>query len=481
MRYLSTTLLSVILVFTLLSLKSDKKYYNENNRPQFHFSPEKNWQGSPTGLVFYKGMYHLFYQYNPNNLKEEALSWGHTVSTDMVHWKHLPVAINSDLQQIEGNNCNIFSGSVIIDNENLLGKQQGDEKTFVAFYTDTDCKQKIAYSTDGGETWQKQENSLNINFDKNDEASAPKVFWHAPSKRWVMLLYRKTSDKKTSKGISIYTSKNLIDWEWKSHVHGFSGNADLVEFQVTNRPDEKKWLLFDNDGTYLMGSFDGETFTAESPRLKSDYGHNFFAPQTCRNTNDGRIIQIAWMRYAKFTEMPFNGQMSFPNELKLTKIKSEYKLIRQPISEIESLNGKHYKWENKDLIPGLDENKTKKVSGDCLHIIADFDIKTSNNFGFLVRHNKKKPGIEILYNVQRGVLTVLGSTIPLMPIDNHIKLDILLDRTSLEIYANDGQAVTSNCFAISEGNEKVVLYTNGGELGVVKLDIYKIKSAWRDE
>ncbi len=481
MRFLSTALLSVLLAFMLLSLKSDKKYYNENYRPQFHFSPEKNWQGSPAGLVFYKGKYHLFYQYNPNSLKEEALSWGHAVSTDLVHWKHLPVALHSGLKQKGEIKCNIFSGSVIIDNENVLGKQTGEEKTFVAFYSDKTCNQKIAYSTDSGITWEKLDVNPVIKTNKDDGASGPKVFWHAPSKRWVLLLHRKESERKTSQGISIYTSENLIDWELKSHVHGFSGSSDLVEFQVTNRPDEKKWILFDSNGSYLLGSFDGEKFNAESPRMKSDYGRNYYAVQTCQNTDDNRIIQLAWMRYAEFPNMPFNGQMSFPNELKLTKFVSGYKLIRTPVAEIKSLHGKHYKWENKDLIPGLDENKTKKVSGDCLHIIADFDIKTSDNFGFMLRSDKKQAGIEVLYNVKRGTLNVLGSNIPLMPIDNHIKLEILLDRTSLEIYANDGQAVASNCFVANEKNDKVILYTNGGELGVVKLDVYKMESVWRDK
>jgi sucrose-6-phosphate hydrolase SacC (GH32 family) len=481
MRILSTTLLSVILVLTLISLKSDKKYYNEINRPQFHFSPKKNWQGAPAGLLFYNGDYQMFYQYNPKGLDNTTLNWGHTVSKDLTHWKHLPIALSPNRDSTDKENCTIFSGSAIVDEHNLLGKQSGDDKTLILFYTAINCGQHIAYSVDRGKSWTKLEQNPIIQFDENDAARDPKVIWHEPSKKWIMLLYRKTGKKMKTQGISFYTSDNLIDWEWKSHLHGFSGTPDLVELQVTNRPEEKKWILFDSNGSYLIGDFDGETFSPKSPKMKSDYGKNYYAAQTLNNSNDGRIIQIAWMRGGKFPEMPFNGQMSFPSELSLTKLNTGYKLIRKPIKEIEQLHGKHYKWEDKDLIPGLDENKVKRVSGDCLHIIGDFDIKTSDNFGFMIRHGKKDPGIEVLYNVKRGTLSALGSTVPLMPIDNHIKLEILLDRTSLEIYANDGQAVVSNCYVSDKKSDKIVLYTNGGELGITKLDIYKMKTVWRDE
>ncbi|MCF6333287.1 MAG: glycoside hydrolase family 32 protein, partial [Draconibacterium sp.] len=375
-----------------------------------------------------------------------------------------------------------FSGSAIVDENNLLGKQTGEEKTLVAFYTSKDCGQRIAYSTDKGITWEKFEGNPIIPFNEKDTARDPKVIWYAPTQKWIMVLYRKSTDKDKSKGISFYTSENLIDWEWKSHIPGFYECPDLIQLQVSNRPNEKKWILFDGDGSYLIGDFNGESFTPESGKMKSDFGKNYYATQTWSNIpkEDGRTIQIAWMRGGKFPDMPFNGQMTFPNELSLTKLITGYKLIRKPITEIEKLHGKHYNWENKILIPGLNENILKRVDGDCLHIIAEFDIKTSDNFGFMVRHDKKKPGTEILYNVKRGVLTVLGSTVPLMPIDNKIKLEILLDRSSIEIYANDGQSVVSNCFTPDEGAEGVVLFTNGGELGVKKLDIYKMNSAWTD-
>jgi sucrose-6-phosphate hydrolase SacC (GH32 family) len=216
--------------------------------------------------------------------------------------------------------------------------------------------------------------------------------------------------------------------------------------------------------------------------MKSDFGKNYYATQTWSNIpeKDGRTIQIAWMKDGEFPEMPFNGQMSFPCELSLTKFNFGYKLIRKPVKELENLYDKKYKWENKNLIPGINENMLKKVKGDCFRIIAELDIKTSDNFGFMIRKGKKDPGTEILFNVKRGVLSVLGSTVPLVPIDNKISLDILVDRASVEVFANGGQTVISNCFTPTEGAEDMVLFTNGGELGIDKLEVIKINSAWRD-
>ncbi|WP_297092115.1 glycoside hydrolase family 32 protein [uncultured Draconibacterium sp.] len=482
MNFLSTALLAILLTISTSAKNNEKNIYDEIYRPQFHFTPEKNWHNDPNGLVFYDNEYHMFYQYNPNGNEWGYMHWGHTISTDLVHWQHFPIALYPDEESTDKEKCTAFSGSAIVDEQNLLNKQTNDTKTLVAFYTSQHCGQRMAYSTDKGRTWKKYEGNPIIPFDEKDDARDPKVIWHEESEKWIMVLYRKQNEEENSKGVSFYTSNNLIDWKWESHIAGFYECPDLVKFTVTNRPDEVKWVLFDGDGSYLMGSFDGKTFAPESAKLKSDWGKNYYATQTWSNIpqSDGRVIQIAWMRDGKFPDMPFNGQMSFPCELRLTKFDSGYKLIRKPVSEIELLHDKQYTWENKNVIPGINDNKLKKVSGDCLHIIGEFDLKTADNFGFMLRHSNKATGTEILYNVKRGTLSVLGCTVPLPAVNNKIKLEILLDRSSIEIFANDGQAVISNCFTPDEKATDAVLFTNGGELGVDKLDVYKMKSIYED-
>ncbi len=480
MKFLSTGFNAVILVFMLASFNSDKEVYNELYRPQFHFSPEKNWQNDPNGLVYYKGEYHMFYQYNPNGKEWGYMHWGHAVSTDLIHWENLSLALYPDNNSQDKEFCTAFSGSAIVDEQNILGKQKGEEKTLVAFYTSFKSGQRIAYSTDKGRTWEKFEGNPVIPYDETDDARDPKVFRHKESGKWVMVLYRKNSGDEKSKGVSIYTSDNLVNWQWESHINGFYECPDLIKLQVTNRPDESKWLLFDGDGSYIIGSFNGEAFTPESPKIKSDFGNNYYATQTWSNVpaEDGRTLQIAWMRGGEFPDMPFKGQMSFPCELSLTKFSFGYKLVRKPVKEIEKLHEKHQSWEKKVLIPGINENKTRSVKGDCLHIIGDFDLKTSDSFGFILRNSKKSQGTEISYNVKRGVLTVLGSVVPVVPVDNKISVEILLDRASIEIFVNGGQTVISNCFTPKEGADDVMLVTTGGELGVDKLDVWEMKSIW---
>jgi sucrose-6-phosphate hydrolase SacC (GH32 family) len=475
------SLFALASVFLLTASTPDKNYYNELYRPQFHFTPEKNWMNDPNGLVYFDGEYHLFYQHNPNGNEWGYMHWGHAVSTDLVHWKHLPIAIYPDENSTDKERCTAFSGSAIVDHKNLLGKQQGDVKTLIAFYTSQHCGQRIAYSTDRGRTWEKYEGNPIIPFDETDDARDPKVVWHEPSKKYVMVLYRKTTDEERSKGVSFYTSENLVDWEYKSHVFGFYECPDLVPMQVANRPEETKWVLFDGDGSYLIGNFDGEEFSPETAKMKSDFGKNYYATQTWSNIpeEDGRIIQIAWMRGGNFPDMPFNGQMTFPTELQLIKFNFGYKVTRKPISEIELLHGKSYDWKNETLIPGINQNIVKKVKGDCLHIIGEFDLKTCNNFGFFIRHSKKTAGTELLYDVKRGTLSLLGTTAPLQPVDNKITLEILIDRASVEVFANGGQVAVSNNFTPEKGAEDLVLFSNGGEVIVEKLDIFRVESAWR--
>ena len=482
-KNLLTGLTAGFVSFMLFSSVPEKNYYDEKYRPQFHFTPEKNWHNDPNGLVYYDGEYHMFYQYNPKGLEWGFMHWGHAISKDLVHWGHMPIALYPDNDSEDKVNCTAFSGSAIVDERNLLNKQKGVDKTLVAFYTSQNCGQRIAYSTDKGRTWEKYEGNPIIPFNENDDARDPRVIWHEESQKYVMVLYRKTTDDDKSKGISFYTSDNLIDWQWNSHIPGFFECPDLIRLQVTNRPEEKKWVLFDGDGSYLIGTFNGITFTPETAKMKGDFGNNYYATQTWSNIpeDDGRTLQIAWMKGGKFPEMPFNGQMSFPCELSLTKFSFGYKLVRNPVKEIELLHGKHHKWEHKNIIPGINMNILKSVKGDCLHMKGIFDLKTSDGFGFMVRQNKKNQGVEILYNVKRGTISVLNSTVPIVPTDNKIELEILIDRASIEIFANGGQTVISNCFTPVEGADELVLFANGGELMVDKLDIYKMETAWKEK
>jgi fructan beta-fructosidase len=482
MRHVILSIAVIVSLFLLTSSKPEKIYYSEIYRPQFHFTPEKNFMGNPCGLIYSEGIYHLFYQYNPDGLSGENFHWGHASGTDLVHWKHLPVAISSDNLQENREFCTALPGSAIIDKDNVLGLEKGDHKTMVIFYTGKNCGQRIAWSIDNGLTWNNYSGNPVIPFVENDMACHPRVFWHEPSGKWIMVLFRKPGSDERLRGFSFYSSSNLVKWEFQSHLAGFSDDPDLVELRVNNRPDDTRWVVIEGDGSYVIGSFDGKTFTPESIRMKSDFGKNYYGAQTWSNipANDGRTIQLALMIDGKWPEMPFNGQMTFPSELSLRKINSGIFLIRQPAKEIEKLQNKIHSWKNENLIPGINQNILKKIQGDCFRITGRFDLKTCESFGIMFRAGKKNPGTEMVYNVKRQTLTVLGQTVPLEPVDNKIMLDILIDRASLEIYANDGRAVISNLFINKVTDRSYILFCTGGELMVEELNAFEMKSAWNE-
>ena len=477
-------ILFFLLLFFIGSLSAiaDKpvKIYDELQRPQFHFTPEKNWINDPNGLVYYKGEYHLFYQHNPFGKEWGYMHWGHAVSTDMVHWENLPIALTPDNDSKDKDLGTAYSGSGLIDENNVTGLQKGDEKTILLFYTSKGMGQRLAYSNDKGRTWLKYEKNPLIAFDETDDARDPKVFWHELSKQYVMVIYRRPDNNDKLKGVSFYTSKNLINWEYKNHVAGFYECPDLVELSVNRRADDKKWVLFDGDGSYVIGTFNGEKFISESTKLWSDYGKNYYATQTWSNIpqSDGRTIQIAWMKGGQYPDMPFCGQLSFPCELSLTKYADGIKLIRKPVKEIELLHGKGEVWEHTNLIPGIQKNLLHSLKGDCLHIIGSFKIKTADSFGFVVRLDKEKNGAEISYTTATHSLVCLGQSTVIQPIDGVIKLEILLDRSSIEIFANDGKVVLTSTYQGKEKAEGIYLYNTGGELEIEKLAIYPMKSIW---
>lgn len=475
-------LIFFIASFSAFADKPEKKF-NEIYRPQFHFTPEKNWHNDPNGLVFYNGEYHLFYQHNPFGNEWGYMHWGHAISTDLVHWEHMPIALFPDNESKDKEICTAYSGSGLVDHNNVTGLQSGDEKTILLFYTSQKCGQRLAYSNDKGRTWKKYDKNPLIAFDETDDARDPKVIWHEPSKQYVMVLYRKPNNDDKQKGISFYTSKNLIDWKFKNHLPGFYECPDLVELPVNRRADDKKWVLFDGDGSYIIGSFDGEEFRTETPKMRGDFGNNFYATQTWSDIpeSDGRTIQIAWMKGGEFPGMPFNGQMTFPCELSLKKFVEGIRLVRKPIKEISLLHQKGEIWENKNLIPGINKNLARGIKGDCLHIIGSFQLKTADSFGFVVRLDKKNNGTEIMYNTKTNTLSCLGKSTVVEPVDGVLKLEILLDRSSIEIFANDGKVALSSCFVPVDNAYGLYLFNTGGELFVEKMEIYPMKSIWQKE
>jgi fructan beta-fructosidase len=258
---------------SIAAAQTDSVSYRELYRPQFHFTPERNWMNDPNGLVYYKGEYHLFYQYNPFGTTWGNISWGHAVSRDLVHWRHLPVAIP------DGPDGYIFSGSAVVDYRNTSGFGRPGHPAMVAIYTRAahECcsqAQAIAYSLDRGRTWTKYEGNPVLDIGSG-EFRDPKVFWYAPARRWIMAVVLATEHK-----VSFYGSENLKSW---THLSDFGpANAtggvwevpDLFPLAVDGKRKQTKWVLIVNlnpggiaggsGAQYFVGDFDGTTFRADN-------------------------------------------------------------------------------------------------------------------------------------------------------------------------------------------------------------------------
>ena len=472
----------IALGFLFLVLQSANKDRNkaldEIYRPQFHFTPEKNWMGNPNGLIWIDGVYHMFYQHNPLDTVWGFIHWGHAKSKDLVNWEHLPVAIKPDNNSSDKEIATAWSGSAIIDKNNAAGLQKGTEPTALIFYNSRKVGQCLAYSNDDGMTWEKYDKNPIIPYDANDEARDPKVFWYEPGNKYIMMLCRKHEDVQ---GFSFYSSSDLKDWKFESHLSGFYEHPDMVQLPVLGKEPERKWVVFDCDGSYCVGNFDGKTFVPETTTRKGDYGTNYYGTQTWSNipAADGRVIQIAWMEGGEYPEMPFVGQMTFPCELALMGEGNDMRLIRKPVKEIGLLHKKKvYSAVNKRIIPGLNKNPVKGIKGDCLHIVGTFDLSTVGSFGFMVRMSQDLVGTDISYDAMKNTLSCMGLLVTLPPENGKITLEILIDRTSIEVFANGGKMVMSGCFTPYEKDNQIYLYNIGGELIIEKLEIFTMKSIY---
>ena len=321
--------------------------FSEKLRPTFHFTPAQHWMNDPNGLVFYKGKYHLFFQHNPSGNLWGNMSWGHSVSEDLVNWKHLPVAIGCE------ENAGIFSGSAVIDHTNSSGFGSLDNPPMVAIYTlhqndGSNQSQHIAYSLDEGLTWTKYANNPVLDEGMKDFRD-PKVSWDATTNTWLMTVAKPEELK-----IAFYRSLDLKSWQHLSDFGPTGATGGCWEcpdlFSLQSPTGENVWVLIvslnpggitGGSGTqYFIGDWDGEKFTTDQQSTKwIDYGRDNYAGVTFSNIADGRRIFIGWMsnwKYASQYASPiWRGQMSAPRELTITSVAGENYLAANPIAELD--------------------------------------------------------------------------------------------------------------------------------------------------
>lgn len=469
----------------------ENRAFDEQFRPQYHFSPPANWMNDPNGMVYFEGEYHLFYQYYPDGNVWGPMHWGHAISTDLIHWDHLPIAIYPDELGW------IFSGSAVVDWENTSGLGTGNQPPMIAIYTyhldsgekagrDDYQTQGIAYSNDKGRTWTKYENNPVLANPGIKDFRDPKVTWHEESESWIMSLAVK--DK-----ISFYTSANLLEWTYQSDFKpdwaAYGGVWECPDlFPLMTETGEEKWILLvsinpggPNGGSatqYFVGDFDGKAFTTETTVVKwLDYGADNYAGVTWSDVpkEDGRRLFLGWMsNWLYANEVPtevWRSAMTVPRSLELMKNGDDYSIASRPVEELEKLR-ESTKEQEGDLI---------SLTSDVLEIEmkslgGDFKMTFSNDQGDklvidktddLVFFDRRQAGLKDFSAVFAAVHNV-----PLKGVE--VKdIRIFLDRSSIEIFFNDGESVITELIFPTSAYKELSLQGMDS-----KVEIHLLKSIW---
>ncbi|MBI5387929.1 MAG: GH32 C-terminal domain-containing protein [Verrucomicrobia bacterium] len=443
-------------------IKGAENLYREKLRPQFHFSSRRGWLNDPNGLVFYQGEYHLFYQHNPYGWGWGNMHWGHAVSPDLVHWKELPIALYPD------QHGTMFSGSAVVDWGNTARFQTGEEKALVCIFTAAGkpFTQGLAFSNDRGRTWEKYAGNPVLPHLVGGNRD-PKVIWYAPHKKWIMALYLDKSD------FALFASPDLKKWERLSEVAipGSSECPEFFEIAVDGNSLNTRWVFYGGDGRYLVGKFDGKTFTPESGPHTLHHGNCWYASQTYTDIPpaDGRRILIPWGQMAT-PGMPFNQMMGLPVELTLNTTADGLRLSANPVKELASLRAKTRTIQAQPLRPG--ENPLATVTGELLDLTAELVVGNAAELGFKLR------GVPVVFDAIQQELSCRGKKAPLKPVDGRIRLRLLVDRTSIDIFGHDGRLYMPMGTIVPEDNRTLEIYAKGGDARINALEIHELKSAW---
>jgi fructan beta-fructosidase len=443
-------------------IKGGENLYREALRPQFHFSSRRGWNNDPNGLVYYQGEYHLFYQHNPYGWNWGNMHWGHAVSPDLVHWKELPEALYPDPHGT------MFSGSAVVDWNNTGGFQTGAEKTLVCIFTaaGNPFTQGIAFSNDRGRTWTKYEKNPVLPHIIGGNRD-PKVIWYAPEKKWVMALYLDGSD------YALFESRNLKEWQRMSDVRiaGTSECPEFFEIAVDGDRQNTRWVFYGGNGRYLIGKFDGRTFTPESGPFSLHHGNCWYASQTYTDIppQDGRRILIPWGQIAT-PGMPFNQMMGLPVELTLRTTAEGLRLLAYPVKELSSLRAAAHEVKAQPLAPN--ENPLAGIKSELFDLETEIALGNASEVVFRLR------GVSVAYDVARQELACLGRKSSFRPADGKIHLRLLVDRTSIDIFGDHGRLYMPMGVIVPPDNLSLEVFAKGGSARIQALQVYELKSAW---
>jgi len=504
MKKIISTLIIAATFYSGLNAQSVSKTSEEQlYRPNYHFTPQKGWMNDPNGMFYLNGTYHLFFQYTPFQSVPDfsKMHWGHAISKDLIKWEELTPAIAYDEKGA------IFSGSAVVDKDNTSGFGDGKNTPVVAIFTYHDMKkeqagaidaqsQAIAYSLDNGKTWTKYSNNPVLKNPGIKDFRDPKVFWDAKRSQWVMGVAAQDRQH-------FYGSKNLKDWtflsEFGKDLGGHGGVwecPDLFPIKVEGT-NEEKWVLIvninpggPNGGSaaqYFVGDFDGKTFKMDDVFTKQlekekvawlDWGRDNYASVSFDNVPDNKRVIIGWMSNWDYSpNVPtekWRGSSTIPREVTLKRSKDGYTLKNISVSQLKNYEGKAVK---KEINLVSDKKLISKGEIDLSKAVIDVDFKkmTKGVYTFALKNSLEEQMIFGIDNNKQELFidrTKSGKTdfknnfadriskAPLAKNYQNATLKIVLDKTSIEIFFNNGEKVMTEIFFPNESFSDLSLSTD---------------------
>lgn len=430
--------------------------FDSKNREKFrsiyHHTPLYGWMNDPNGMFYKDGVWHLYYQYNPYGSQWENMTWAHSTSTDLIHWKNHGEVIQPDALGT------IFSGSSVVDKENTAGF---GKDAIVAFYTSAGAAQtqSIAYSTDNGMTFKKYSDNPILTSNLPDFRD-PKVLWNDEASHWNLILA-------AGQQMNIYSSKNLKDWKFESSFgEGYGNHGGVWECPDLLKMGDK-WLLicninpggpFGGSATqYFVGSFDGHKFTCESkPEVTKwmDYGKDHYATVSFSNAPDGRIVVLPWMsnwQYAnQVPTQQYRSANGLPRELSLFTYEGEDYVCVKPSPEV---------------FAAFEQKPT-----GSLQSAAYLEVTNIKSNASIVLSNDKGEKVAMVYDEKNRTFSMDRIESGLTDFSNDFKakttaptygtikkLQIFVDNSSIEAFDADGKMSMTNLVFPNKPYDKILV------------------------
>ena len=480
MKKYSIILFIVLLISTICAKAQEGEKSEKLYRPQIHFTPAKGWMNDPNGLIFINGVYHIFYQHNPNESVWGPMHWGHATSKDLIHWNHKPIAIYPD------SIGTIFSGSAVYDKNNSSGLGKNGKGPLVAIYTQHNMEgekagkidyqnQSISYSNDEGKTWTSFGHNPVIKNPGIRDFRDPKVIWHSPSQKWVLALAAQNK-------LFFYTSTNLLNWtkasEFGESIGAHGGVWECPDLFALTYEGKEYWVLIvnlnpggPNKGSatqYFIGQFDGISFKANSTKIKwIDYGPDEYAGVSFSNVNNRRVFMgwmSNWLYGGVVPTINWRSALTLPRTLGLEKVGNEMYLSSSFVNEL--------KLASKKTASLSDINNLQFPCRLSLPAVTekDFSIEFSNEIGdVLVIGYSAKNKQYFIDRTKAGVADfnkdfASYNTAPKISNNKNISFDLVLDKASAELLADNGLTVMTSIFFPRSAYTKFKVISNDNKL-----------------